>query len=655
MTPEAGRAWPLGAQVVPGGVNFAVFSEHAEALALCLFDAAGTREVERIAMRRDGDVWHAFLPGAGPGLVYAYRAHGRWAPDEGHRFDATRHLLDPCGREIVTPPDAPDSLRARVVADPPAGPAEARPQRALARSVIYEAHVKGFTQRHPGVPAALRGSYAGLASDAAIEHLLRLGVTAVSLLPVQQHLDEPRLTALGLSNYWGYNTIGFFAVEPRYASGHEGMSPREEFRAMVRRLHEAGLEVILDVVFNHTAEGNLQGPTLAWRGLDNRSWYRALPGAPAVYDDLAGCGNALDLRHPRVLQFVMDSLRYWAGTMNVDGFRFDLAPVLARGDAGFDANAPFFHAIAQDPLLAGRKLIAEPWDVGPGGYRLGEFPRGWAEWNDRFRDGMRRFWLGGDTHRGDFARRLCASADVFHRRGRAPSASVNYVAAHDGFTLLDLLSYAHRQNQANGEHNRDGNAFEHGWNCGVDGPTGDARVLALRARLQRALLASLLLAQGTPMLAAGAELGQTQRGNNNAYCQDNETSWIDWDRADATLIDFTARLVALRRELEPLHEGWYRGELNGNGVHDIAWRRADGAALDTADWHDTRARTLAIVLDGCWLLLVNAEADDHAFALPPGAWELRIDSAHDASAWQGTQSYALAGHAVALLARKEAA
>ena len=289
---------------------------------------------------------------------------------------------------------------------------------------------------------------------------------------------------------------------------------------------------------------------------DNRSWYRALPGAPSVYDDLAGCGNALDLRHPRVLQFVMDSLRYWAGTMNVDGFRFDLAPVLARGDAGFDANAPFFHAIAQDPLLAGRKLIAEPWDVGPGGYRLGEFPRGWAEWNDRFRDGMRRFWLGGDTHRGDFARRLCASADVFHRRGRAPSASVNYVAAHDGFTLLDLLSYAHRQNQANGEHNRDGNAFEHGWNCGVDGPTGDARVLALRARLQRALLASLLLAQGTPMLAAGAELGQTQRGNNNAYCQDNETSWIDWDGADPALIDFTARLVALRRELEPRHQDW---------------------------------------------------------------------------------------------------
>ena len=653
MTPEAGRAWPLGAHVVDGGVNFAVFSEHADMLELCLFDALGMREVERIAMRRDGDIWHVFLPGAGPGLVYAYRAHGRWAPDEGHRFDATRLLLDPWAREIVTPPDAPDALRARVVADLPAAAAEVRPQRALARSVIYEAHVKGFTRRHPGVPPTLRGSYAGMASDAVIEHLLRLGVTAVSLLPVQQHLDEPRLRALGLSNYWGYNTIGFFAVEPGYASGRDGMSPREEFRAMVRRLHEAGLEVILDIVFNHTAEGDLQGPTLSWRGLDNRSWYRALPGAPAVYDNLAGCGNALDVRHPRVLQFVMDSLRYWAGAMNVDGFRFDLAPVMARGDAGFDAQAPIFHAIAQDPLLAGRKLIAEPWDVGPGGYRLGEFPRGWAEWNDAFRDGMRRFWLGGETNRGDFARRLCASADVFHRRGRAPSASVNYVVSHDGFTLLDLLSYAHRRNQANGEDNRDGHAFEHGWNCGVDGPTADAQVLALRARLQRALLASLLLAQGTPMLAAGAELGHTQHGNNNAYCQDNETSWIDWDGADTALVDFTARLVELRRELEPLHEDWYHGELNGNGVHDIAWRRADGAALDHADWHDTHTRTLAILLDGRWLLLVNAEADDRAFALPSGDWQLRIDSARDAGTWLGTQSYTLAGRGIALLARKE--
>jgi glycogen debranching enzyme len=653
MTPEAGRAWPLGAHVVDRGVNFAVFSAHAEALALCLFDASGAREVERIAMRREGDVWHAFLPGAGPGLVYAYRAHGRWAPDEGHRFDATKPLLDPAAREIVTPPDTREGLRARVVADLPSAPAEARPQRPLARSVIYEAHVKGFTQRHPGVPAALRGTYAGLASDAAIEHLLRLGVTAVSLLPIQQHLDEPRLRALGLSNYWGYNTIGFFAVEPGYASGHDGMSAREEFRAMVRRLHDAGLEVILDIVFNHTAEGDLQGPTLSWRGLDNRSWYRALPGAPAVYDNLAGCGNALDVRHPRVLQFVMDSLRYWAGTMNVDGFRFDLAPVMARGDAGFDAGAPIFHAIAQDPLLAGRKLIAEPWDVGPGGYRLGEFPLGWAEWNDRFRDGVRRYWLGGDTHRGDFARRLCASADVFHRRGRAPSASVNYVVAHDGFTLLDLLTFSHRQNQANGEHNRDGHTFEHGWNCGVDGPNGDAQVLELRARLQRTLLATLLLAQGTPMLAAGAELGHTQHGNNNAYCQDNETSWIDWDGADAALVDFTARLIALRRELEPLHEDWYRGELNGSGVHDIAWRRADGAGLDNADWHDPRARTLAILLDGRWLLLVNAEAGERAFALPPGNWQLRIDSAHDTHTWQGARSFALAGHALALLARME--
>ena len=653
---DAGLAFPLGAHADGEGINFSVFSAHAEAIEVCLFDPDGSRELQRLTLPAHcGDIWHGRLPGAGAGLVYAYRAHGPWAPEQGHHFDARRLLLDPYAREIVALPGG--ALGARVVADEDdAGAApEPRPRRPLAQSVLYEAHVKGLTRLHPGIAEPLRGTYAGLASDAMIEHLLRLGVTAVSLLPVAHHLDEPRLVAQGLANYWGYNTIAFFAVEPRYASGQGGLSPRQEFRAMVRRLHEAGIEVILDVVFNHTAESDLDGPTPSWRGLDNRSYYRTLPGAPGTYDNLAGCGNALDLRHPRVLQFVMDSLRWWAQTMNVDGFRFDLAPVLARGDAGFDAHAPFFHAAAQDPLLAGLKMIAEPWDLGPGGYQLGNFPRGWAEWNDRFRDGMRRFWLGHASSRGEFAQRLCASADVFHRRGREPAESVNFVVAHDGFTLRDLLSYERRHNEANGEHNRDGHAENLGWNCGVEGPTDDAQVLGLRTRLQRALLATLLLAQGTPMLAAGAELGHSQHGNNNAYCQDNPTSWIDWDSADPALIDFTARLVALRRELGPLHEGWYRGELNGNGVHDIAWRRADGAALDTADWHDTRARTLAIVLDGRWLLLVNAEADNHAFALPPGAWQMRIDSAHDASAWQGTQSYALAGHAVALLARQEGA
>ena len=655
----AGRAWPLGAHPDADGVNFAVFSAHARAVELCLFDPGGTTELQRLALpARSGDVWHGHLAGSGAGLVYGYAADGPWAPELGHRFEAGRVLLDPYAREIVASlPYAGEaaSLKARVVAEPhDAAPAEPRPHRALADSVLYEAHVKGLTRLHPGVPEALRGTYAGLASDPIIEHLLRLGVTAVSLLPVQQHLDEPRLGALGLTNYWGYNTIGFFAVEPRYASGQGGLTQHQEFRAMVRRLHEAGLEVILDVVYNHTAESDLEGPTLCWRGLDNLSWYRTLPGAPAVYDNLAGCGNALDLRHPRVLQFVMDSLRYWARTMNVDGFRFDLAPVLARGDAGFEAQAPFFHAIAQDPLLAGLKLIAEPWDLGPGGYRLGAFPRGWGEWNDRFRDGMRRHWLGAAPGRGEFARRLCASADVFEQRGREPAESINFVVAHDGFTLRDLLTYEHRRNEANGEHNRDGHAANHGWNCGVEGPSDDPAVLALRARLERALLATLLLAQGTPMLAAGAELGHSQGGNNNAYCQDNPTNWIDWARADEALIAFTARLGAARRRLVALHRRWYRGSADAAGVTDLAWRRPDGEEVAGADWHDAHALAIGALFGGRWLLLANAEGADVVFALPPGRWRALVDSARDAPAAAAAGRYTIGARSIALLESDDA-
>ena len=639
---EPGEPFPLGAHVDGDGVRFALFSEHAQAVELCLFDSSGRHEQRRLRLPgRSGDVWHARLPGAGPGLVYAYRVHGPWAPAEGHRFDPQRLLLDPYAREIVDPADGSAGLRARVVDERvDQAPCEPRPRHPMAQTLLYEAHVKGLTKLHPGVPPALRGSYAGLATDAIVGHLQRLGVTTLSLLPVQQHLDEPRLAARGLANYWGYNPVGLFAVEPRYASSGDA---RREFRAMVRRLHGEGIEVVLDMVFNHTAESDLEGPTLAWRGIDNRSYYRSLPGEPGCYDNLSGCGNALDLRHPRVLQLVLDCLRWWAGVMNVDGFRFDLAPVLARGDAGFDTRAAFFHAVAQDPVLAGLKMIAEPWDLGPGGYRLGQFPRGWAEWNDRFRDGARRFWLRGACTRGEFAQRLCASADTFRHGGREPWASVNFVSAHDGFTLRDLVSFEQRHNESNGEGNRDGHAANHGWNCGAEGPSGDAGVLARRARLQRSLLATLLLAQGTPMLAAGAELGHSQQGNNNAYCQDNATSWIAWPEADEALAAFAARAAALRRELPAAHAQWY-----DDGTPALHWRRPDGAPMTPTDWNDAQERALAALLAGGWLLAVNAGIDDVSFVLPPGEWTLRLTSTGGDAGWRGSATCSVAAHGLAL-------
>ncbi len=684
---EAGRPWPLGAHFDGEGVNFAVFSAHAEAIELCLFDDRGEVELRRLRLpARTDDVWHGRLPGAAPGLVYGLRAHGPWLPVQGHRFNPHKLLLDPQAREIVGAfawrpehfgsarddlrimdrrDNAATALKARVVADGEGGDDAGgrRPRTPLADTVLYEAHVKGLTMRHAGVPEALRGSYAGLASEAAIAHLQRLGITAVSLLPVQAHLDEERLGGLGLVNYWGYNTIGFFAPEARYAAGagDDGRAVRDEFRAMVRRLHAAGIEVVLDVVYNHTAESDELGPTLSWRGLDNRSWYRSLPGDADRYDNLTGCGNALDLRCPRVLQMVMDSLRYWVREMHVDGFRFDLGVVLGRGEHGFDARHAFFQALAQDPRLAGIKLIAEPWDLGPGGYRLGGFPRGWLEWNDRFRDTVRSFWLHGAAP-GEFARRLCASSDVFEAAGRSPSASVNFITAHDGFTLRDLLSYDRKHNQANGEHNRDGHGTNHSANCGIEGDTDDPAVLALRQRLQRALLATLLLAQGTPMLCAGDELGQTQGGNNNAYCQDNETTWLDWAAADEALIDYTARLIALRRRLLPLGSHWYHGSIDAaSGRQDLGWLRPDGTRFGHDDWGHAAPRVMGAWIGaparagGPLLMLFNAEAQDHRFVLPPGRWRREIDSTRGADAsWTSDDAgspaaYPLQARSVALL------
>jgi glycogen debranching enzyme len=660
---QAGRAWPLGASSSAQGVNFAVFSAHAHAIELCLFDAAGEHEVARTPLpARSGDIWHGFLPGAGAGLIYGLRAHGPWRPDQGHRFNPFKLLLDPWAREIVGRFDwqgahfaadrehpqhmdmrdnARDALKARVVADAFDWQGDTPLHRPLSETVLYEAHVRGFTKCMPGVPEALRGTYLGLASAAAIAHLKRLGITAVSLLPVQQHIDEEHLARRGLTNYWGYNTVGFFCPDPFLATQANGQSARNEFRTMVRTLHAAGIEVLLDVVYNHTPEGDERGPSISWRGLDNRHWYRLPSGALHQYENFSGCGNTIDTRHPRVMQFVLDSLRYWVQEMHVDGFRFDLAPVLGRGDENFDRGHAFFKALGQDPVLAGAKLIAEPWDIGPRGYQLGQFPRGWLEWNDKFRDTARAFWLGGDVTRGEFAQRLAASSDIFQGRARAPAESVNFIVAHDGFTLDDLVSFDMKHNEANGEGNRDGTGHNLSWNCGWEGATSDPAVLQLRARLKRAMLASLLLAQGTPMLAAGDELGHGQGGNNNPYCQDNTTTWIAWAEADQTLIDYTAFVLALRRRLMPMGQRWFSGLPDARGRHDLTWQLRSGAPLSPADWGNRMSRIL-----GAWigtpggggaplLLIVNARDFDADFVPPPGHWHGELDSAEADGRWRG--------------------
>ena len=651
---EPGKPWPLGAHADVDGVNFAVFSANATQVELCLFDPQGAHEWARLALPgRSGDVWHGRLPGAVPGLVYGLRAHGPWRPDRGHRFNPHKLLLDPWAREIVAPPGGFDwrgphfgadeqfpqhmdprdngreAHKARVVHDHFDWQGDRPPATPLADTVLYELHVRSFTRLMPGVPEAEQGTYAGLASAAALVHLKRLGVTALSLLPVHQLLDEHRLVEHGLRNHWGYNTLGFFCPEPRYAATRW---PRDEFREMVRRLHAAGLEVVLDVVYNHTCEGDERGPTLSWRGLDNEHWYRLPPEALQAYENLSGCGNTVNIRHPRVLQMVMDSLRYWVQEMHVDGFRFDLAPVLGRGNHGFDRYGSFFKTLQQDPVLQGVKLIAEPWDLGPGGYQPGGFPRGWLEWNDRFRDTARAFWLGGDCTRGELALRLAGSSDLYQSRMRPPAESVNYVVSHDGFTLADLVSHNLRHNEANLESNRDGHGHNLSWNCGWEGATDDPEVLALRARLKRALLATVLLAQGTPMLAAGDELGHSQRGNNNPYCQDNAITWIDWRRADESLMAYTAHLIELRRRLLPLGTAWYTGVADLRGRHDLTWLRRTGQPMGAEHWNNRMSRILGALISAPGraaaplLLLINGRDMDGDFALPPGNWRAELDS-----------------------------
>ncbi len=664
-----GQPWPMGAHWDGDGVNIAVFSANAQAIDLCLFDATGTQQTTRLRLPgHSGDVWHGRLEGAAPGLVYGFRAHGPWRPDRGHRFNPTKLLLDPYAREILgrfdwaeehfaadrtlpkqmdTRDNGPTALKARVTHDQFDWAGDRAPNTPLADTVLYEMHVKGFSQLNANVPEPLRGTYAGLGHDASITHLKRLGITAVSLLPVHQHIDEERLVGIGLVNYWGYNTIGFFAPDPRLSSTPaDAVATRNEFRAMVRALHAAGIEVILDVVFNHTAEGDATGPMISFRGLDNASYYRLPPDAKHEYVNDAGCGNTVDLRPPRVLQWVMDSLRYWVTDMHVDGYRFDLATVLGRGDGddrGFDRRAAFFAAVAQDPVLARTKMIAEPWDIGPGGYQVGGFPNGWAEWNDKFRDDMRSFWLRHPSTRGGFAQRLCASSDIYQARGRAPAESVNYVISHDGFTLRDLLSYVEKHNEANGEQNRDGTGNNLSFNGGVEGPTDDAAITRLRARLARAVLASNLLAQGTPMISAGDELGHTQHGNNNPYCHDDTVTWIDWAAANDDLIAFTARVIALRRVARPFANRWYSGLTDPLGLHDLAWLTRTGEPLQADAWRDPNERVLGCLIGepgraaAPLLLLVNAQAEDSSFMLPAGVWDVVLDSTHPRGlgSWHG--------------------
>jgi len=661
------------------GVNFAVFSAHASQVELCLFDDSGSIETARLPLPvQSGDVWHGRVIGLLPGQLYGLRAHGPWRPDRGHRFNPNKLLLDPWAREIFSPPggfnwrgphfgadrvhpqhmDTHDNARlahkARVVHEHFDWQGDRPPATPLADSVIYETHVRGFSQRLPGVPPGQQGTYAGLASDAALAHLKRLGITAVSLLPVQQILDESHLAERGLPNYWGYNTLGYFCPDPRYAATAD---VRNEFRQMVQRLHAAGIEVLLDVVYNHTPESDERGPTLSWRGLDNASWYRLPDAARERYENWSGCGNTVDIRHPRVLQMVMDSLRHWVQDFHIDGVRFDLAPVLGRGTTGFEPDGPFFKAVLQDPVLQGVKLIAEPWDIGPSGYQVGQFPRGWLEWNDRFRDTARAFWLGGDCTRGEFALRLAGSSDLFQARFRSPLESVNYIVSHDGFTLNDLVSYDMRHNQANGENNRDGHGHNLSWNCGWEGPTSDPEVNGRRARLKRALLASVLLAQGTPMLAAGDELGHSQSGNNNPYCQDNPITWIDWAAADQDLIDYTAHLLRLRKTLQPLGSRWYTGLPDARGRHDLAWLRRTGEPMAPEHWNNRMSRILGALIgapgraQAPLLLLLNGRDMDASFRLPPGRWVCELDStaATGRSTWQGQDEYLLPARSVVLL------
>jgi glycogen debranching enzyme GlgX len=617
-TPIAqGRPWPLGAHCRAEGVNFAVFSAHAQAIELCIFETTGEQQLQSIFLpKRTNDIWHGFLPNIGEGTVYCLRAHGKYNPGNGHWFDATKTLLDPYAKDVFQCRDG--SYRARVVkGQNELGTGHIPKSLSHENRIIYELHIKGFSKGNIALPEELRGTYAGLAHPASIKHLKDLGISSLCLLPVHYCFDEPRLSKLGLSNYWGYNTLAFFCPNPRYASSN---NPREEFKAMVQALHEASIEVLLDVVYNHTAESDEHGPTLSFRGLDNASYYRLPKNDFSKYENFAGCGNTLDIRQPQVLQLVTDSLRYWVTQMGVDGFRFDLAPILGRqeGEHGddFTKHATFFQTVAQDPVLSRVKMIAEPWDIAGNGYQVGNFPSGWGEWNDQFRDAMRAFWLHHGqpkVSRAAFAMRLCGSADIYQKGHRSALDSINFIVAHDGFTLRDAVSFEHRHNEANGENNRDGHSHNLSVNCGVEGQTDDASILAQRARLQRALIASTLLSLGTPMLCAGDELSHSQQGNNNPYCQDNETTWINWRNKDQALVAFTSNVIDIRKRFHPLGTEW--------GSSSITWLKFNGDVMSDADWHNPEEHTFSCLIERSensapLLLLFNPTHGEESFLLP---------------------------------------
>jgi isoamylase len=659
-----GRAAPLGATYDGAGTNFSIFSEVAEGVDLCLVSDDGAES--RVPLEEvDAHCWHAYLPGVGPGQCYGYRVRGPWDPAQGLWCNPSKLLLDPYAKAVAghvdwdaacfgyvlgsgDTRDDTDSLAhvpRGVVHNPYFDWGNDRPPDvALHETVIYEVHVKGFTFRNPGIPEALRGTYAGLAHPVSLDYLTRLGITAVELMPVHQFVHDAHLVERGLRNYWGYNSIGFFAPHNDYASGDRGQQV-QEFKAMVRALHEAGIEVILDVVYNHTAEGNHLGPMLSFKGIDNGAYYRLVPDDRRHYYDTTGTGNSLNMRHPRSLQLIMDSLRYWVTEMHVDGFRFDLAATLARQFHEVDRLSAFFDLIEQDPVVSQVKLIAEPWDLGDGGYQVGNFPPVWSEWNGKFRDTARDFWRGEPATLGELASRLTGSSDLYQSDSRRPVASVNFVTAHDGFTLADLVSYNEKHNEVNGEENRDGESFNRSWNCGVEGPSDDPVVRACRARQQRNLLATLLLSQGVPMLLGGDEIGRTQRGNNNAYCQDNEISWFDWAHVDDALLDDTRALIALRRS-HPVfrRRRWFHGRPI-RGTVDIGWFRPDGDEMDDADWDASFARAVAVFLNGdaipdrderggrirddCFLLILNAHDEPIDWTLPPrldNRWRLALET-----------------------------
>jgi isoamylase len=657
---QPGSPRPLGATWNEHGVNFALFSGHATRVELCLFDAQSGAETARYDLpARTGDVWHGLLSPrrAGPGTHYAFCVHGPNDPQNGHRFDATVPLIDPYARELSL--HLP--LRSRVIEHAFHWEGDRPPTIPWRDSIIYELHVKGFTRLHPAVPEKWRGKYLGLSVAPVIEHLKSIGVTAVELLPCQAFVSEPFLGERKLTNYWGYNPVAWFAPANEYAVDDAVV----EFKTMVRALHSAGIEVILDVVFNHTAEGNESGPLLSLRGIDNSVYYRLTPADLRFYENVTGCGNTVNCEHPRVRALIVDCLRYWVEEMHVDGFRFDLATVLGREAGGFSAQAALFKALRAEPALAYVKLIAEPWDVGLGGYQLGRFPLGWSEWNDRYRDATRAFWRGDAGKMGEFAERLAGSSDLFRHNGRKPTAGINFVTAHDGMTLNDLVSHNERHNEANLENNTDGHSNELSWNCGIEGPTDDAAIVALRKRQMRNFLATLFLSQGVPMLQAGDEFARTQRGNNNAYCQDNEISWVDWRLRSANydLLEFVRSLARLRRShVEFRRETFLKGAASRAGVKDVTWLNVRGTEMTQSEWQDSELRTM-----GMWfgeqtgsaehlLLLVNSAGSEQSFGLPAapadGPWICLFDTASEgvgARSLGPARSYALKAHSVALL------